>query len=145
MPRRRGRPPPGRTWPAPRGAAGRSGRAGRSDLPEISQFRGRHPYPDPPQTAHRQQKRRHFCRHILRKRYAKQARFCPPFLPDRATAHHTPADAARAGSSCTWPAPFPGHSHRPVYIGPYAKRPTSSPHNVRRRRCRPIIQFRKRT
>ena len=73
MPRRRGRPPPGRTWPAPRGAAGRSGRAGRSDLPEISQFRGRHPYPDPPQTAHRQQKRRHFCRHILRKRYAARA------------------------------------------------------------------------
>lgn len=66
----RGRTPQNRAWPAPFGAAGGTGRKWRFCLPEIPQTGGRHPYPDPVQTACRQQKRRHFCRYVLRKRYA---------------------------------------------------------------------------
>lgn len=43
---------------------------GRFDLPEIPQAGGRHPYPDPVQTAHRQQKGGISARHVLRERYA---------------------------------------------------------------------------
>jgi hypothetical protein len=52
----RGWPPQNRAWPAPFGAAGGTGGKWRFDLPEIPQAGGRHPYPDPVQTAHRQQK-----------------------------------------------------------------------------------------
>ena len=71
----RGWPPQNRAWPAPFGAAGGTGGKWLFDLPEIPQAGGRHPYPDPVQTAHRQQKRRHFCRHVLRERYAARVTF----------------------------------------------------------------------
>ncbi len=56
----RGWPPQNRAWPAPFGAAGGTGGKWRFDLPEIPQAGGRHPYPDPVQTAHRQQKKAAF-------------------------------------------------------------------------------------